>query len=88
MISCYTGTIIISLLQSCPHEYAEYMEQDGMFGGEAEIQALCWLYSVRAKVYMGGLNYAVTSREYGDQKDMQVKALFSYFNRRAIRLLI
>ena len=49
------------------------MRQDGTFGGEAEIQALCWLYNVRAKVYMGGLSYAVTSREYGDPKDKQVR---------------
>ena len=49
------------------------MRQEGTFGGEAEIQALCWLYNVRAKVYMGGLSYAVTSREYGDPKDKQVR---------------
>ena len=48
------------------------MGQSGTFGGEAEIQALCWLHNVRALVYMGGLSYPVTCREYGNTEDLHV----------------
>ena len=48
------------------------MGQSGMFGGEAEIQALCWLHNVRALIYMGGLSYPVTCREYGNAEDLHV----------------
>ena len=50
------------------------MRESGTFGGEAEIQALCWLHNVRATVYMGGLFHPVTYIEYGKPDDLQVGA--------------
>ena len=58
--------------QTSPGKNAEKMGQSGTFGGEAEIQALCWLHNVRALVYMGGLSYPVTCREYGNTEDLHV----------------
>ena len=59
------------------------MSQSGTFGGEAEIQALCWLHNARASVYMGGLSYPVTCREYGNTEDFQV----SKSTRRTVRFI-
>ena len=47
-------------------EYLDQMGQEGCYGGEPEMQALCAAYSVHIEIFHGGLKYPIQPRVYGN----------------------
>lgn len=57
-------------------KYLQEMSKDGTYGGEPEIQAVCHLHNVKARIYLGGLNYGIHERDYSGT-DNDSKSCFS-----------
>ena len=47
-------------------EYLKNLASDGFFGGEPEIQLICYVYKIQVLLYIGGLCYPIQQRQYGN----------------------
>ena len=57
-------------------KYLDDLAKLGTYGGEPEIQVLCWVYHVHATVYMGGLKYPIQTRHYGNNECPSIELIY------------
>ncbi len=65
------------LVDQSKEAYLENMLKPGTYGGEPEIQAACYAYHCQTRLYLGGLNYPIMCRTYGNSSASQM-VLLSY----------
>ena len=56
--------------------YCCEMAQDGYYGGEPEVQAMCFFYGVYVKIFHGGLEFPIQPRVYGNTEGTGVVLSF------------
>ena len=54
-------------------KYISEMAETGSYGGEPEIQAVCYAYQVQVELFMGGLASPIMCRSYGNSTSPLVK---------------
>ena len=60
-------------------DQAQYVQEvkDGAYGGEIEIQAICYAYNIQANIYLGGLVSHIAERSYGNSQNMAVTLVYT-----------